>query len=131
MATTRNQRMNRHTADSTDTDGALLSTRASNPGSRSISTCTYCNKSGHLEAACWTKYPHLKPKSKGFIVKSECEATNEADEHICLPATTSLRYASPCAWVKDTEVIVHMSYNKAVFFKMKNVGSFDVEMGGL
>lgn len=125
------QRMNTRTADYTETDGVLLSTGASNLSSRSIPTCTCCNILEHLEAACWTNYLHLNPEQIWYIVKSGSEATDEADEHICLAATTSLLYALHCSWVTNSEPAVHMAYHKAVFFKMERVNPLEVGIGEL
>lgn len=75
------QRVNSPNADITETHGSLLITQASICGSRSIPTFTYCNKHGYLGAACWTKYPQLKPKQEEFILKSESNVINEAEGH--------------------------------------------------
>lgn len=84
------KKMNIRTANSAENDAALLNTRASNRSSRSTPTCPYCNKRGHLEAACCTKHPHLEPEQQGSIVEPESEATNEVDDHICFAAITPL-----------------------------------------
>ena len=38
-----------------------LSTKNSNKTNSNKPKCSYCNKTGHLEAKCFKKYPNLAP----------------------------------------------------------------------
>lgn len=125
------QRMKSRTADSTEGNATLLSTRASNCVCQLISTCTYCSQHGNLRAATWTKYPHLKPGQMELILKSKSDASNAADVHICLPATAPLSYFLHSSWVIGFEKTAYTAYNKAVFFKMEKLSPIDCGMGDL
>lgn len=62
-------------------------------------------------------------------MKSEGDATNEVDDHLCLADTNSLPYASHCSWMTDCRATANMAYNKEFFFKIGTVSLFNVGMG--
>lgn len=74
-----------------------------------------------LEAACWTKYPYLKHKSKRYIGKSESDGTNEADDHMGHAATTLLVYGSRCSWVIASGATVQRRATRHGFSKWQKV----------
>lgn len=46
------------------------------PGAAAV-LCPHCGKPGHAESSCWTKYPHLRPRSSSGSSSSSSSAASQ------------------------------------------------------
>src|SRR5437773_4222156 len=94
----------------------------SSGNSKSNLLCTHCQKKGHVESTCWTKYPHLKDKSKST-------ATGEA--RVAFHATTKTarkvqsggndEYSNPKHWILDSGASEHFTPYRHVLIDYKTL----------
>ena len=95
--------------------------------------CNYCNRLGHVESKCWTKFPHLNPNKKGSSsAKPALIATqNDEDPVICLMAKydDSTVEKGTDKWFVDSGCSNHMTFNKSLFSTYTSGHPSSVELG--
>ncbi len=87
--------------------------------SRNRPYCNYCKRPGHIEVKCWTKFPHLNPRSKEAAPSKPAFIATQCDEDpvICLMAKYENAEEPRLSdkWFVDSGCSNHMTYNKDLF----------------
>jgi len=114
---------------------ALLTNQSDSAGrnQRRRPFCNHCKRLGHIEPKCWTKFPHLNPRSKQNSDSKTAFIANHGDDDpvVCLMAKyeNSSENENSGKWFVDSGCSNHMTFDKSLFSSYTSSHPSVVELG--